>query len=297
MRKIKNVLKYILILLLVITPFSISMVKADSGWDTDYDSGGSSWDSGGSSYDSGSSWSSSDYDSGSSSGGSMSGTEAFITLVIFLAIFILVIVLSRRQSKSNTIITNPNVNYIGNYTDVSEDKIKQLMPDMTLSQLKTMAYNKFIDIQNAWMEFEYDKLRELCTDELYNSYVSQLDVLKLKNGKNIMSDFVVNGTRIIDVIEEDDKVTVKVFMNVSFFDYVINTTNNQVTRGNKNVKVINNYIMTFVRSKNVSSQMITCPNCGASNQLVTSGKCEYCGSTLVADANDFVLSKKTNVNK
>ena len=297
MRKIKNVLKYILILLLVITPFSISMVKADSGWDTDYDSGGSSWDSGGSSYDSGSSWSSSDYDSGSSSGGSMSGTEAFITLVIFLAIFSLVIVSSRRQGKSNTIITNPNVNYIGNYSDVSEDKIKQLMPDMTLSQLKTMAYNKFIDIQNAWMEFEYDKLRELCTDELYNSYVAQLDVLKLKNGKNIMSNFVVNGTRIIDVIEEDDKVTVKVFMNVSFFDYVINTTNNQVTRGNKNVKVINNYIMTFVRSKNVSSQMITCPNCGASNQLVTSGKCEYCGSTLVADANDFVLSKKTNVNK
>ena len=297
MRKIKNVLKYILILLLVITPFSISMVKADSGWDTDYDSGGSSWDSGGSSYDSGSSWSSSDYDSGSSSGGSMSGTEAFITLVIFLAIFILVIALSRRQGKSNTIITNPNVNYIGNYADVSEDKIKQLMPDMTLSQLKTMAYNKFIDIQNAWMEFEYDKLRELCTDELYNSYVAQLDVLKLKNGKNIMSNFVVNGTRIIDVIEEDDKVTVKVFMNVSFFDYVINTTNNKFTRGNKNVKVINNYIMTFVRSKNVSSQMITCPNCGASNQLVTSGKCEYCGSTLVADANDFVLSKKTNVNK
>ena len=34
--------------------------------------------------------------------------------------------------------------------------------------------------------------------------------------------------------------------------------------------------MTFVRSKNISSQMITCPNCGASNQLVTSGKCEYC---------------------
>lgn len=290
MRRIKNFIKYVLILLLVITPFSISMVRADSGWDTDYDSGGSS-------YDSGSSWSSSDYGSSSGSGGSMSGTEAMITLIIFVIIILLVIVLSRKSGKTNTIITNPNVNYIGNYNDVSEDKIINIIPDMTLSKLKTMAYHKFIDIQKAWMEFDYDKLRELCTDELYNSYISQLDVLKLKNGKNIMSDFIVNGTRVIDVVEEDDKVTVKVFMNVSFFDYVINTTNNQVTRGNKNVKVINNYIMTFVRSKNVSSQMVNCPNCGADNQIVTSGKCEYCGSTLVADANDFVLSKKTNVNK
>lgn len=297
MRKIKNFIKYVLILLLIITPFSLSLVKAESGWDGDYDNGGSSWDSGGSSYDSGSSWSSSDYDSGSSSGGSMSGTEAMVTLIIFLIIVIMIVTLSKRTGKTNTIITNPNVNYIGNYSDVSEDKVIKLMPDMTLETLKNIAYYKFVSIQRAWMDFDYNQLRKLCTDELYNSYISQLDVLKLKNGKNIMSDFVVNGTRIIDVVEEDDKVTVKVFMNVSFFDYVINTTNNQVTRGNKNVKVINNYIMTFVRSKNVSSQMVNCPNCGADNQIVTSGKCEYCGSTLVADANDFVLSKKTNVNK
>ena len=41
-----------------------------------------------------------------------------------------------------------------------------VMPGNTLSSLKTMAYDNFLKVQKAWMNFEYDKLRELCTDEL-----------------------------------------------------------------------------------------------------------------------------------
>ena len=40
-----------------------------------------------------------------------------------------------------------------------------------------------------------------------------------------------------------------------------------------------------------------CPHCGAPVEFVTSGKCEYCNSTIVKKASKFVLSKKTNVNR
>ena len=40
------------------------------------------------------------------------------------------------------------------------------------------AFENFIAIQYAWSEFKYKKLRELCTDELYNSYKSQIETLK-----------------------------------------------------------------------------------------------------------------------
>ena len=291
MNKVKRIIKYILVLLLIVTPFHLTLVKADSGWDSSYDSGGGSYDSGGSS------WSSSDYDYdydySSSSGSSSMDFETFVFFLIIIVIIILISTLSNKNKGS--ISTGPN--YINQYQDVSEEQVKTLLPDMSLAQLRTMAYEKFIAIQNAWTEFDYDKIRELCTDELYNSYISQLDVLKIKNGKNIMSDFVVNGTKIIDVSETDGNVSVTVFMNVSFYDYVINTSTNEVTRGNSNIKITNNYVMTFVRSQSVKDGKIVCPNCGAANEIVTSGKCEYCGSTLVANANDFVLSKKTNVNK
>lgn len=283
--KLKKLFKKLLILLLVITPFAITLnVKADSGWDSDYDSGDSSWSS-----------SSSDWDSSSSSdsdgGGSDLDTVSFIVLlVIFLTVYFLVV-------KKNVLsLNNSNV---GNnqYKDISEDKLKAILPNLTLAYLKKMAFDKFVEIQNAWMEFDYDKIRELCTDELYNSYISQLDILKIKNGKNIMSDYHAIETKITDIVEQNGNVSVTVYMKVSFYDYVIDTNTNAVTRGTKNNKIVNNYVMTFVRSKDAINNDITCPNCGAPVTTNTSGECEYCGSTIVKDANDFVLSKKTNVNK
>ena len=43
------------------------------------------------------------------------------------------------------------------YQDVSEDKLKEILPNLTLSYLKNMAFDKFVEIQNAWMEFDYVK--------------------------------------------------------------------------------------------------------------------------------------------
>lgn len=86
-------------------------------------------------------------------------------------------------------------------------------------------FKTFVNIQNAWMDFNYDKLRELCTDELYNSYKTQLEILKAKDGQNIMSDYQNLETKIIDIEVQNGILTMQVFMKVCFFDYVINTKN------------------------------------------------------------------------
>ena len=121
-----------------------------------------------------------------------------------------------------------------------------------------------------------------------------LDTLKLKFGKNIMSDFEQHFIRIIGVTEEAGNIIVKVYLKVSFFDYVINTKTTEVTRGTDQRKLTNNYILTFVKAKGKTAKK--CPNCGAPIKGNTSSKCPYCDSTIVTDAKDFVMSKKTNVN-
>jgi predicted lipid-binding transport protein (Tim44 family) len=160
-----------------------------------------------------------------------------------------------------------------------------------------MAFENFVAIQNAWMEFDYDKLRELCTDELYNTYTSQLDTLKIKNGKNVMSDFDQEEIKIMGIKKQDKLVTVEVYLRITFYDYVINQKSKEVIRGTKDHKLTNNYEMQFVRKQDNSKKKTKCPNCGAEIDTVTSTKCEYCGSTIVVDANEFVLSKKTNINR
>ena len=300
--------KKILIVLLVIVPFLILIpVKADSGWDSDYDSGGS-WDSG-SDWVSGSDWDYDDWDSdddwSSSSSGSYnssysSGDASWLVTGLFLVIITIAIAysLSGKRFKGNvkTTYDNNDVYYLNenDYNDVREDMVKNFLPDETLGSLKHMAYEKFVAIQNAWSEFDYDKLRELCTDELYNSYITQLDTLKLKNGKNVMNDFENLMIKVTSVKEEAGNIAVTIYLKARFYDYVINSTSGEVTRGTNERKLTNNYIMTFIKSKDAVESK--CPNCGAPNKGNTSSTCEYCDSTIVTDAKDFVMSKKTNVN-
>ena len=307
-RLFKNNWEYVLIGIIgvfIITVFTLGVnfqtSRADSGWDSDYDSGGgwSSSDSGGS-WDSSDSWSSSGYDYDSYSGGS--GSSAF-TLMVLIVVIIIILLVMRNNNHSGLEPTkyydvrNSPTMLDNMRQDISQEEIKRILPDENLGSLKHMAYNKFVAIQEAWMEFNYDMLRVLCTDELYNSYKSQLETLEIKNGKNIMNAFNQEEIRIIGIKEENDMVTVKVYLRITFYDYVINKKSKEVIRGTKEHPITNNYEMEFVRKNNTEKRQIKCPNCGAKVFVVTSKKCEYCGSTIVVPAGEFVLSKKTNVNK
>jgi DNA-directed RNA polymerase subunit RPC12/RpoP len=294
--RVKRVIKICLLFVVLVIPFSyLSLVKADSGWDTGYSSGGGGggwsssggggWSSGGSSWSTGGSSRSrdGDYDYDGSGKG---------VILMFFIIFIVIVVVSILSENSGNNSNNIKAEYMA-YPDIDESLIKQYLPDHTLGSLKNMAYKKFLAIQNAWMNFDYDALRELCTDELFNTYKSQLKVLEMKNQKNIMTNFALKENRIIGINASEGLITVEVYMRVQFFDYVINVKNNEAIMGTANVPITNNYKMKYVVSKN---RKLTnkCPNCGAPINATTSKECEYCGSTIVFDSNDFVLSKKTN---
>ena len=308
MSGLKNSVKLILsIILLCIPIFSIPVVRADSGWDSDYDLG-SSWDSG-------DSW---DYD-GSDGTYSFSSFGDFIGFVIIFLIFMFILFIytifkefikfikkiitgkdpndnsevfdnnSNDSSSFNTTIQNKNL-----LTDISAEKFNELLPGESINSLKNTIFDLFVDIQTAWMNFDYNKLRELCTDELYNSYVSQLEILKLKNGKNIMKNFVKYDIKFVELKKENENIELSVYLYVQFYDYVINQKTNSIIRGSNCVKVSNKYLMTFVKGNNAKKEK--CPNCGADIKANVSDVCEYCNSTVVKNADNFVLSKKTNIN-
>ncbi len=294
-----------LAILLSFLTFSIGFETAysDSGWDSSYDSGGYSggydYDGGSYSYDSGGSYS---YDYGGSShshsgGSSYSSGEALvmaliIAVVLFSMIYFMVKIETYKQAQRKTAPskTEHPEYYLEDFQD-----LREYLPNMTITELKDELYGKFLDIQNAWMEFDYDKLRELCTDELYNSYKTQLKALKAKNGKNIMSDFFLQECTITDVKEQNGQIIVETYMRILFYDYVIDTTTNEVTRGRDTAKIKNNYLMTFVKNKD-DVDTSKCPNCGAPLDKKHSATCSYCKTDVVFPSNEFILSKKTNIN-
>ena len=91
---------------------------------------------------------------------------------------------------------------------------------------------------------------------------------------------------IYNIEDKTNQVVVQVYMRVSFYDYVINTVSGEVTRGTKQRKLTNNYILTFVKSKD--SVTNNCPNCGAPNKGNTSSTCEYCDSVMIGDSEETI---------
>lgn len=277
MKKARNLVLLLVTIMMIIA--TLNNVKADSGWDGGYDSGGSSWDSG-------SSW-----DYGSSSRGNYSSGNDFFFMFFMFIIFVCI---SSNSYKNNSQKRNSNTTNNPKIVPLSIDKIKEALPNYNKENLKQELYQIYKDIQIAWMNFDYDKLRELTTDEIYNMYKSQLETLKLKHGQNIMENFELLDFEVVSIDTSNDKIYLSVGLLVSCNDYVIDTVTNKVTRGNKHKTVTYNYLITFVSSKINQNEPNTCPNCGAELENNNSNVCKYCKSPIVSKNHGWIMSKKQN---
>ena len=141
------------------------------------------------------------------------------------------------------------------------------------------------------MNFDEETIRKYTTDEMYNMYLMQLDTLKVKNQKNIMYDIKYIGSSIKKRYEENRQETIVMNMQVSCYDFIIDTKTNNVVRGNATKLNIYNYELTFVRKKE-SKVLGICPRCGAPVEGNNNGICEYCKSTIISNDYTLIMSKK-----
>ena len=299
-----------LIPLLFVLLISVKDVSADSGWDTDYDSGGS-WDS---DYDYDSSWdndhdsysdrrynSRSSYNSESHSSSSSDINEFYFILVAIGFIFLQWVIknyindlkISRERRKLHS-EDDEIYKYLAT-KEITNEEANSVIPNFNMEEFKNKSYEIFIDVQKAWMYFEYDKLKELLTDELYNRYLMNLEALKVKNQRNVMSDFENISIKLIGVKKENNQYIATVLLNTKFYDY-IEDKSGRVVRGNSHNKINNIYILTFVKSVNEIKNN-TCPKCGADVSGNVTGICDYCKTKITFNEYDWVMSEKKKISQ
>ena len=225
----------------------------------------------------------------SNSGSSSSVSSSSIGFVVFIIIVVIIIYYLKYNNVKTTSKYIPEYKY----SPIDEEYIKKYIDDFNKQKFLDDAYQIYLDTQKAWSNFDTKSLRNLLTDELFNTYNMQLKALKAKKQKNIMSDFALEKIDTTAINVSNNQITMKVVLEVSFFDYVVDISNN-VLRGNKNHKVSVTYELTFVSTIN-KKETKNCPSCGAPiNKNSASNVCEYCNSTLVKNTYSWVLAKKEN---
>ena len=286
MNKLKKVTIYLVLFLTLIVganTIKITKVDADSGFDSSYDSGGSSWSGSSDSWDSSSSWDSSDSSSGS--GEPVSFTSFMIVVVIFIVVFVIANEISKRKTEEKQIIKSK---------DMDLDLISKIDPNLNLYEFKNEAFNIYKDVQEAWMNLDDGKIRTLTTDELYNMYSMQLYTLRVKNEKNIMKEINLVTASLTNLKIENNIETATVIMTVNCYDYIVDSQN-KVVRGNDKNKIEITYELTYIKS--VGEKVNKCPNCGAEINDDNSTTCEYCRAIITRNTSKWVLSKKQSLNQ
>lgn len=250
--------------------YKVELVGADSGFDSSYDSGGSS-------------------DFGSDSSGD--GGDLFFLIYlcieypplgIAVGVILLFIYLNNKKKTKKIIELAINNNELKLLNVNSYPKEKQF---------EIEAFNLYKKIQYAWMNFDEETIRKCTTDEMYNMYLMQLDTLKVKNQKNIMYDINYISSRVKERYEENGQETIVLEMQVSCYDFIIDTKTKSIVRGNASKLNVYYYELTFVRTKE-NKDLNICPKCGAPVEGNNSGVCEYCKSTLINSDYTLVMSKK-----
>jgi hypothetical protein len=286
MNKLKKVTIYLILFLTFVVgtnTIKITKVDADSGFDSSYDSGGSSWGGSSDSWDSSSSWDSSDSSSGSGEPASL--TSLMIVVVLFIVVFVIENEISKRKTEKKQIIKSK---------DMDLDLISKIDPNLNLYEFKNEAFNIYKDVQEAWMNLDDGKIRTLTTDELYNMYSMQLDTLRVKNEKNIMKEINLVTASLTNLKIENNIETATVIMTVNCYDYIVDSQN-KVVRGNDKNKIEITYELTYIKS--VGEKVNKCPNCGAEINDDNSTTCEYCRAIITRNTSKWVLSKKQSLNQ
>lgn len=269
----------------LILTINSSKSHADAGYHSSYSGGSSHSSSSHSSSSSSRSYSSgSSYHSSGSS--SSSGEGSWAGVIIWLIIVIVIIALT---SKKGSTTTPSLVKLQSNQAAIA--KLKELIPGFDDKKFLQDGYQMFLDVEDAWMNFELDKVHNIITDEMFNMYESQLSSMEIKGEQNIMNGFILRDSAISNCVDQNDNVEVTAKYIIEFYDYIIEKESGKVLRGSKTNKLRMYYDFTFIM-KNTDEKIDHCPNCGAPVEVNASGMCPYCNSKIVGENTSWVMSKK-----
>lgn len=288
-KNVKKVIKIITCLLISICICSVFFMhksNADAGHHTSHHSSSSHSSSSSRSRSRSSSSSSSRSSSRTSSSSSSSDEGTAIGFAIYIIVIVIIIIVTSK--KSNKVSSMPKLK--NNLDEI--DKIKKVIPDFNEKKFLKNGYDMFLKIENAWMNLDMEDVHNLITDEMFNMYDSQLDMMKVKNEQNIMSDFVLKDSAITGFLEQNDTIEIKTQYIIEFYDYIIDKDSKKVTSGNKSRKVRMHYEFTFIKNKDENSKIDVCPCCGAKVDVNSAGTCEYCGSKIIGNNSNWVMAKK-----
>jgi hypothetical protein len=156
-------------------------------------------------------------------------------------------------------------------------------------ELRVRAIAK--ELQDAWTARDWERVRPLETESLFQMHRYWIDAYKRQHLRNIVAGFRVGR---VDPVKIDsdafyEAITVRIYAQGR--DHTVNESGHTVSGSERKVRQWSEY-WTLIRTRTANAGgKLSCPNCGAPVAVGNSGICEHCGGKLTTGDFDWLLSK------
>lgn len=162
-------------------------------------------------------------------------------------------------------------------------QIKKVDKNFNSTKFLIWAKNTFIDIQTALKENDFSAIKILETEKLLKK-----QSLKTQHYKNKAEKISINFAELLSFKQSEELDILKVIINYSVIGY------KKKIKAKKEKNRVSKLI--FIRKKGTLTEVnkeqirkTNCPNCGAPNNIISTGKCEFCGSIIKINVDNWLL--------
>jgi len=150
-----------------------------------------------------------------------------------------------------------------------------------------------VELQTAWSSRDWERVRPLETDQLFQTHRYWIDAYIRQNLRNVVDDYQVARVEPVKIDTDPfyDAITVRLW--ASGRDSTVDANGMIVAGSRDKVRSWSEY-WTFIRTRGTEASpdaSVSCPNCGASVKVGATGICSSCGGKLSSGEFVWVLSR------
>lgn len=213
-----------------------------------------------------------------------------LVIVIIVCAFMLV-ELSKDESK---------------FMEVSNQYLKNIGKSYTRDEYANWAFSFYHQVIMGLQNENYEFLRDVLADEIYNNYLISIKNMKDRNLKNVVENVKPIFSKLVSLVVKDDIEIAKVWLKISYVEYTIDVTpinedakgvitGDRVVAGNKNRHIEKEYMLTLVKNR-TEKESIACPHCGYVSKIISQNTCSRCGANVVNRRYHWVLTGKEEIH-
>src|SRR6185436_5365427 len=147
------------------------------------------------------------------------------------------------------------------------------------------------DLQDAWTARDWERVRPLETESLFQMHRYWIDAYQRQRLRNIVADFRVVTVEPVKIDSDAfyESITVRIYAEGR--DHTVDEAGRTVAGSGLQLRRWTEY-WTLIRTRSATAATkFACPNCGAPVAVGATGVCTFCGGKLTSGDFDWVLSR------